>query len=164
MSRPTPPTPANLFDLPNSPALPQLPLWSLYAPGARGFQSPGNLPANFQYAKPGPYFTSLSPNDESQFQSWLQNNQHIPAIANWRDTSTSDYDMRGFWKANQGSLASTSINPNDQEVHFPDTWKTPYHQSFSNESQYATPDAPRWINDSQLINNQGQVIFDERAR
>ena len=43
-----------------------------------------------------------------------------------------------------------------------DFWKTPIHKTFSNESQYAPPGAPRW-SDGQLISNDGNVLVDERA-
>jgi hypothetical protein len=58
--------------------------------------------------------------------------------------------------------ARTAINPNDNLMHFPDTWKTPYHQSFSNESMYANQNAPQWINDSQLASPSGRLFYDEK--
>ncbi len=91
------------------------------------------------YAKPGPYKTQLQPEEENKFQSWVKQNK-VP----WQDSPTSDYDMRGYWKAQQSGQAHTEINPVDQKPHYPDTWKTPYHQTFSNESQYALPTAGRW--------------------
>lgn len=101
------------------------------------------------------YTTYLTPAEEAQFQSWVKANR-IP----WQDTPNADYDMRGFWKAQQ------SGDPNAQRaanLHFPDTWKTPYHHLFSNESMYATPDAPRWI-DNRLIDKSGRVIADETPK
>lgn len=107
-----------------------------------------------QDAKPGPYTTQLSSGEEQQFQNWVKQNK-IP----WQDSPTADYDMRGFWKA------MTSGDPeaqrNAQTGHFPDTYKTPYHDSFSNESKYATKDAPIWRGNNQLVNKQGRVVFDE---
>jgi len=93
------------------------------------------------YAKPGPYTTALSPEEERGFQSWVKANK-IP----WRDSPTSDYDMRGYWKAQQAgnAHAQTEINPVDHKPHYPDTWKTPYHKTFSSESQYALPTAGHW--------------------
>jgi hypothetical protein len=98
-------------------------------------------PSGFNYAKPGPYTTALAPDDEQRFQQWVKSNK-VP----WQDSPKADYDMRGYWKAQQGGDADahTEVNPVDHKPHYPDTWKTPYHKSFSNESMYATPDAPHW--------------------
>ncbi len=105
--------------------------------------------------------TNLNPMDEFQFRDWVQQN-NVPFDPN---ASQSDYDMRGFWQAGrQGNpQASTAINPNDGLMHYPDYWKTPLHQSFSNESQWAPPGAPQWVNDSQLASPNGRVVYDEKA-
>jgi hypothetical protein len=115
------------------------------------------------YAKPGSYVTQLSSEDEAQFQQWVKNNQDIVGVREWNDTPTSDYDLRGYWKSQKGKRP-TSVNPNDNQIHFPDTFKTPYHESFSNESQYATADAPKWNDKDQLIDKNGKVVYDERAK
>jgi hypothetical protein len=93
------------------------------------------------YAKPGSYTTPLAPQEEAQFEQWVKTNK-IP----WQDSPTSDYDMRGYWKAQQAGnqRAKTEINPLDKKPHYPDTWKTPYHKTFSRESQYALPTAGHW--------------------
>jgi hypothetical protein len=59
---------------------------------------------------------------------------------------TSDYDYRGWWQAAQAGdpRAVTKENLNDKQLHFSDVWKTPYHHSFSKDSQYASPTAPGW--------------------
>ncbi len=104
-------------------------------------------------ALPGPYVTPLSAEDESNFQSWVKDN-HIP----WHDGPNSDYDMRGFYRAmKQGDpYAKRASN-----MHFPDTFKTPYHVSFSNESKYAIPEAaPKWVG-NKLVDRHGQIVFDE---
>lgn len=114
------------------------------------------------YAKPGPYVTKLDPIQEARFQFWVQNNK-VP----FEDSPTSDYDMRGYWKAMLGGdpNAKQQLNQSDGLMHFPDTYKTPYHDTFSNESMYATPDAPRWTgNDNtgwKLIDKNGGTVFDE---
>jgi hypothetical protein len=82
------------------------------------------------------YRTELTSDDEVAFQRWILA-QDLP----WLDIANSDYDMRGFWKAMQAGDPGATRAANG---HFPDTWKTPYHETFSNESIYATPDAPRW--------------------
>src|ERR1035438_684822 len=45
-------------------------------------------------------------------------------------------------------------------MHFPDTYKTPFHKTFSNESKYAPKDAPHWEEDK-LVDKHGKVIADE---
>lgn len=93
------------------------------------------VPAKSITHKPD-YQTSLSPEDEQKFQSWTKESK-----APWQDSPTSDYDMRGYWKAQQ------SGDPNAHQAanqHYPDTWKTPNHKTFSDESIYATPGAPHW--------------------
>ncbi len=48
-------------------------------------------------------------------------------------------------------------------MHFPDTYKTPYHKTFSNESIYALPTAPHWEGD-QLVDQNGNIVFDDTAQ
>jgi hypothetical protein len=69
--------------------------------------------------------------------------------------------MRGFWQSGGGG---TAVNPNDNMLHFPDTYKTPYHQSFSAESQWALPNAPTWNSQDQLVTPDGRIVFDERNK
>jgi hypothetical protein len=112
--------------------------------------------------QPGATFnTPLGQLHEMAFRQWLTQNQ-VPFNPS---AGTTDYDMRGFYQAlQQGNpVAQTAVNPNDQQMHYPDFWKTPLHQSFSSESQWARPGAPQWINDSQLAAPNGKVVFDERA-
>lgn len=82
------------------------------------------------YAKGGPkkdkfYNTQLSPQQEQQYQKWVQT---LPI--NLR--SDYDYDLRGAWL--NGDLP-------DQNYHMIDKWKKPWHPTFSNESVYSTPQA-----------------------
>lgn len=114
-----------------------------------------------KYAKPGPYATALSPQDEVAFRQWVSANR-VPFNPN---DQVSDYDMRGYWRDVAASGGSqTRVNPNDHQMHFPDTYKTPHHRSFSAESRYATDGAPSWVNDHQLALPDGKIVFDERAR
>jgi hypothetical protein len=111
--------------------------------------------------KRGPYFTKLSPQEELAFMQWVQQNK-VP----FDDSPTADYDMRGFYKGLLGRSphAFTAANANDGKMHFSDFWKTPFHKSFSAESQFANPDiAPRWNDKNQLVLPDGTVVFDERA-
>lgn len=114
-----------------------------------------SLPQPHYAAKPGPWQTFLSLPDELNFQSWVKRN-NIPF--NLQD-KTPDYDMRGYYKALMAG------NPQAQQAfsnnHFPDTWKTPYHQTFSNESIYANPlIAPHWSG-NKLFDVFGNLVKDE---
>ena len=94
------------------------------------------------------YPTILAPEEESQFQAWAKKNK-VRLDPGWNE----DYDMRGLWKSNP------NITP-DERGHWPDTYKLPNHSTFSNQSIYATPDAPRWYG-RYLINNQGRMLANE---
>lgn len=113
------------------------------------------------YRIPANYNTPLSTADEHGFRNWLGANR-VPFNP---DAKSTDYDMRGFYQALIGNnpTAQTAINSNDNRLHFPDAFKTPLHQSFSNESRYATPNAPQWISDSQLGYPNGRVVYDEKS-
>jgi muramidase (phage lysozyme) len=115
------------------------------------------------WAKPAPpegYLTKLDPADEAKFQDWVKTNK-VP----FDPSPTADYDMRGFWKdlTTGGGHAKTGANANDGKLHFTDYFKTPYHESFSSESQWATDKAPTWNEKDQLVTPDGRVVFDERA-
>lgn len=118
---------------------------------------------NSQYLKPNQpqsYQTQLGPAARSEFLRWRMEN-NIP----YDPSPTSDYDMQGFFMglATGDPRAQSAVNPYDNAMHFSDTWKTPFHQSFSRESQWAHPTlAPQWVNNSQLADSKGWVIFDEQ--
>lgn len=120
-----------------------------------------NFNQNRNWAKPSAtYQTALAPDEEAQFRAWVAAKK-VPFNPN---EPASDYDMRGFWKALQSGdpRATTGINPNDHKLHFGDAWKTPYHQSFSRESEYAQPTAPYWVGAQYLVTPEGRVVFDEK--
>lgn len=124
-----------------------------------------NMSQNMAYAKPSDtnYQTQLKPQEEAQFRNWLATNQ-VPFDP---DAPAQDYDMRGFWAGlNAGDPhAQTGMNANDGKLHYTDWWKTPYHHSFSNDSQWATPMAPHWNERDQLVMPMnGAVRFDERKQ
>lgn len=108
------------------------------------------------------YSTALDPGMEQFFRLWAAHNK-VPFDPD--ATSPQDYDMRGFFQGlMQGDPRATSaVNPNDGKLHFPDTWKTPSHQTFSNESQWAPADAPQWTPQDALAQG-GRVLVDERAK
>jgi hypothetical protein len=121
-----------------------------------------NLAKNKKWAKPGNYRTDLG-DQEPAFQKWVADNK-VPFDVN--KTGPDDYDMRGFWQGAQRGdpRASTAPNPNDGQIHYDDKWKTPYHKSFSSESQWAQPNAPTWNDKDQLVDpSNGSVVFDEKA-
>lgn len=76
--------------------------------------------------------TSLSPKEEAAFQTW--------AKALGQRGSSYDYDLRGAYKAGASQAANG---------HFPDTFKKPNHPTFSDQSQYSTPQTPggAWVQD-----------------
>lgn len=119
------------------------------------------LKRNQHYVKSGQHnYTTDLGLSEPDFRYWLAQNK-VPFDPN---AATTDYDMRGFYKAlSQGDpLAKSAVNPNDKQMHYPDYWKTPYHQTFSSESQWAGDTAPQWNNKDQLIAPSGMIVKDER--
>lgn len=118
---------------------------------------------NAPYVKPGAatFNTPLSATDEAGFRDWVTKN----GVAFDPNDKTPDYDMRGFWQAMTAgdARARSKVDTNDNRMHFPDTWKTPYDLTFSNESQWAAPNAPKWNDRDQLVGADGKVVFDDRA-
>lgn len=108
---------------------------------------------NKAWAKPQTtYQTQLSAENESRFNNWLKANAQRVGEFNPKNP-TEDYDMRGWWLQNKGAPAPVG--------HFEDTFKTPYHETFSNESKYATPNAPAWKQQGKnwyLIDSAGNVL------
>lgn len=104
--------------------------------------------------------TQLPLMDEFKFRQWVKDN----AIPFNPDQQGQDYDMRGFYQGmqQQNPKAQTQMNENDNRMHFTDYWKMPSHESFSNESKYAGPNTPRWINRDQLADPLGNVVYDEK--
>mgnify|MGYP001593740306 FL=1 len=137
------------------------PLYNPFAPPIFAAQQPPMNPMMAGRAPAQSYNTPLSPMDEFAYRQWVQQNQ-VPTNPN--ATNPQDYDMRGFYQGlQQGNpRAQSAINPNDSQMHFPDFWKTPLHQTFSNESQWAPPTAPQWTPNDQLAQPDGRVMFDER--
>lgn len=115
----------------------------------------------------GSFMTQLEPEEELEFLKAAQGKFGGQYKYDVTVGPHSDYDWRGWWKANKEGdpRAKISINPNDHSWHWPDPWKTPYHSSFSNQSIYATPKAGAWNDKDQLVDpTTGQVLLDERAR
>jgi len=84
---------------------------------------------NTEYFKNN-FNTNLSPEKESEFQAWLENESGKTKKDISRDLE--DYDVKGFWFAGGRSIAG----------HGSDKWKKPNHPTFSTESKYHnTPDS-----------------------
>ncbi len=80
--------------------------------------------------------TKLPPEHETKFQQWKA--QNAP------NDSGEDYDLRGAYLQN-------ATGKNDPRGHGPDTFKKPNHPTFSDQSQYSTPEQPggHWDTDAQ---------------
>lgn len=71
------------------------------------------------------YNTPLMPDEEAQFQSWIQEMSQKQGRDFSRDLY--DYDLRGFFKSGGAQAANG---------HFTDKFKKPNHPTFSDQSQY----------------------------
>lgn len=111
---------------------------SLY-PWARNYDKGGPKKDKF-------YNTPLTPQQEQQYQQWVQT---LPI--NLR--SDYDYDLRGAWL--NGDLP-------DQNYHMTDKWKKPWHPTFSNESIYSTPQMTggHWDGDTFIPSTTNNFIND----
>ena len=97
------------------------------------------------------YDTPLIPEEEARFRKW----------AGKRIRDTYDYDLRGFWKSGESFAA---------DGHGSDKYKKPNHPTFSEESQYSTPENKggkwmqaldgRWIFWASPANMRGRTIGD----
>jgi len=120
------------------------------------------MPAYPPFVPGSSFDTQLDPLREMQFRQWIAQNG-VPFNPN--AAGPTDYDMRGYWQgltSGQPMARGTEVNPNDNQPHFTDYYKTPLHQTFSAESQWAGPNAGQWINDHQLAAPNGRILFDER--
>ncbi len=82
----------------------------------------------------------LSRRDELAYQVWRKEN-NVP--------ESNDYNMRGYYQSLQlPGAQGSSVNANDGQMHYPDTFKLPNHQTFSTESGYynpaTMPNTPSW--------------------
>lgn len=95
------------------------------------------MPKRGIFGGPPNYDTPLSPEQEASFRRW----------AGKRVADTEDYDLRGAYLGNALAAANG---------HLPDTYKKPNHPTFSDESQYSTPQNPggRWVQDGK-----GEWVF-----
>lgn len=81
---------------------------------------------------PVKYETRLTSSEEVKFQQWKR--KYSPKDSGY------DYDLRGAFKA--------GLRPDSHTGHWPDTFKKPWHPTFSIESKYAVganrPYAGHW--------------------
>jgi hypothetical protein len=107
--------------------------------------------------------TKLSPADEAEFQKWAAANPK--AVEGELDPATADYDVRGHWLAAKKGEPEAVLVPNkwDGKLHGNDKFKLPSNGTFSNESMYATPDAPRWQG-NKLVTKDGKIVTDETPK
>jgi len=119
------------------------------------------LKRNMAYADPDwqKKLTKLSPEQEQAFMNWVKENK-VPFDPT---DPYPDYDMRGYYLAMQKGAAGSAVNPVDKQLHYPDTFKTPYHESFSRESQWAKEGAPGWQGQRLILPN-GEVVFETKPR
>lgn len=87
------------------------------------------------------YKTKLTPQEEQQFLNWYRMVAMMNQLDFDPDHPDHHYDYRGFWKnsSEQDRLSMSLFGPNK---HFPDTYKTPLHPTFSNESIYSNDFTP----------------------
>jgi hypothetical protein len=107
---------------------------------------------NAPFAEPSStgYQTRLDPMRELMFRRWVADNR-VPFDP---DAAVVDYDMRGYFNETGGSEWAGG------GAHFPDTYKTPYDTSFSNDSMYAKPGTPFvWQGDDLVDTRNGQLVF-----
>lgn len=109
------------------------------------------------------YQTTLTPAEEAKFQKYLADKSDKQDLG--REDKL-DYDMRGWWKAMLAGdeRAKLTVDPNDKLKHRNDYWKTPYHETFSGESQWAGKNAPKWNDKDQLVAPDGTILFDDKAK
>ena len=79
------------------------------------------------------YNTPLSDENLQRFQNWAaQATQKLGINA----ADLYDYDMQGYW------LNGGYAQPLQQGMHFPDTYKKPSHETFSDQSIYHGTPSP----------------------
>ncbi len=101
---------------------------------------------------PSPYRTKLGMSEDIQYQAWRAAND----VPDENTGFSSEYDMPGFYQEqNQdgivqrllGAMGSGSATEMKSDgLHYPDTYKTPFHPTTSNESKYKLPGMNReWM-------------------
>ncbi len=140
------------------------------------YRNPEDQPAdvsfafNKDWAKPGPYATVLGAQEEQEFRQWAEKHPKdvegmVGPGPNYPSLPNSGYDARGWFHAMKtgdpsGKRVRVATNFGTS-MHGSDKFKTPYNGTFSNESMYATPDAPHWEGNGKLVAKDGRLVVDE---
>lgn len=106
--------------------------------------------------------TPLTEAEERRFRAWVRAND-IQDL----DHPESFYDYRGYWKdiADQGQ-DTRQVNPQDQLLHFPDTYKQHGHPTFSQESKYSKGawDGGLWVPGTETLLTQPPLAVSHPRR
>lgn len=79
------------------------------------------------------YDTILNDKQEIEFSNWYKDISSKLKLNSNPDDYNHAYDYRGYWLENKDN----DINYSAKDFHFPDKYKKPNHETFSNESIYA---------------------------
>lgn len=82
------------------------------------------------------YKTKLTQEEEQQFLNWYKTVALTNNLDPNPDHPDHHYDYRGFWK-NSSYQDRFAISLMGWDKHFPDTYKTPLHPTFSDQSIYS---------------------------
>lgn len=105
--------------------------------------------------------TPLTKDQEQRFKAWAKA-QGIGDV----DHPQSYYDYRGYWKDIAAHGKDTrQVNAQDQQLHFPDTYKQHGHPTFSQESMYSKGawDGGKWVGET-LLQQPRLAVSHRRAR
>lgn len=78
--------------------------------------------------------TILNDEQEVAFNDWYKNISSKLKLNSNPNDYNHHYDYRGYWLENKNN----NIDYSEKDFHFPDKYKKPTHETFSNESIYAT--------------------------
>lgn len=81
--------------------------------------------------------TKLDPVEEQLFKRWYSKVSKRLGISEDPDAPEHHYDYRGYWRKEGRNVPAIFMGRN---WHFPDTYKTPWHETFSTDSIYSTPE------------------------
>lgn len=84
----------------------------------------------------GDYYTKLNNRDERRFGSWYNKYAEGQGLSVNPDDPRHGYDYRGLWKDSSVKERQAFLNAL-QDNHMPDTYKQPWHETFSDQSKYA---------------------------